>query len=257
MVRRAALAVLVAALSLAGAACSTADGQRAVELLERAQAAQEEIESATFGVRVWGEVEGQRVEVRMDGGGYLQGERAGDFYLRGRVEVPGTPPTSFQLVTAGGSAFVELGGVWQELPAPAQPSAAETDALEAQLAGFDFTRYVTDVRVTSGTEFLGEPVTKIVGVVDTAGLFEGLLGELGGFEGLGGFADAGLADEVRKHLGDTRAVLYVSDVTNLLRAALVTIAFEDQGQTFELHLDYALRTVDEPVEIPTPAAVAA
>ena len=252
MVRRAVLALLVGAIAFAGAACSaisSGDGQRAQEILQAATAAQANVESLSFGLRVWGEAQGQSLQLKMDGGGYVKGERAGDFFMRGSMEMPGVPRTGFQLVVRNGRTFAEFAGLWQELPAT-QASSTQDAELEQRLAGFDITRYVTDVEVTNGTTFLGEPVTKIVGVIDTAALFDGFVGQLGDLSTLGGDS---LTSEVSRHLGDTRAVLYVSDETHLLRAALVTIAFEDdQGQPVELHVDFAVRSVNEPVEIPTP-----
>lgn len=249
-----AVAAVAAALSLAGCAVLTSgDAAEAERVLEQATAAQEELESVTFGVRVQLALDGQTFNVRLDGGGYLKGEQAGDFVMQASADIPGAPMSEFGIVSRRSRLFVALNGVWEELPLPAD-AAAQDAALQAQLAGFDFSRYVKDVRVERATTFLGEPVTKIVGVIDTAGLVEGLFSQLGDLTFLG--ASPVPTGDLAEGLGDTRAVLYVSDATHLVRAALITMELEAEGETVEMRVDYALKSVDEPVEIPTPPIAA-
>jgi hypothetical protein len=251
MLRRALVVLIIGAIALAGAACSTVDGQQAEALLRQASEAQANVQSMTFGVRISGDVDGHSFTMNMDGGAYLKGQHAGDFVLDASAQAPSIPTTTFTALRRNGETFVQIDGRWQRLPQTAANDAGSAP-LEQQLGDFDFSRYVTDVSVTSGTTFLNEPVTKIVGVIDTTALFNGLVDQLGG--NLSQFGGGALPPDFASHLGDTKAVLYVSDETHLLRAALITMSFEDQGKKLELHLDYALRGVDVPVDIPNPAA---
>ena len=253
MIRRALLALLLGAVALAGAACSTVDGQRAQALLQQASEAQASVASMTFGIRLWGEMEGQSFTIKADGGAYVTGERAGDFVLDASAQAPSLPTTTFTVLSRDGAMWVGVDGRWQQLPRAAV-SEGQNAELEQRFADFDLSRYVTDVSVTSGTTFFNEPVTKIVGVIDTAALFDGILGQLGG--DVSQFGGGALPDDLSSHLGPTRAVLYISDETHLLKAALITMTIEDQGKTIELHVDYAVRSVNEPVEIPKPGLAA-
>lgn len=245
--RRVLLAVLALAIALVGAGCATVDGQRAGELLQQAHAAQAELQSMTFRMRITGEMAGQTFAMTMDGGGYLLGEQAGNMVMQGVVEGAGVAPTSFSAIIRDGHAYAGFGGVWTEMPAPVGPEA--TAQLESQLAAFDFTEHVTDFSIDDTTTFLGEPVTKIVGVIDTAGLLDTLSGQLGGLSDLGG---AGLPAEFTDGLGDTRIVVYISDETHYVRAAHMSFSMEQQGQAMTMDVDYSLQSVNEPIEIPEP-----
>lgn len=245
--RRVLLAVVALAIALTGAGCATVDGRRAGELLEQAQAAQAALQSMTFRMRVTGEMAGQTFAMTMDGGGYLQGEQAGDMVMQGVVEGAGVAPTSFSAIIRDGRAYAGFGGVWTEMPVPVGTEA--TAQLESQLAAFDFTQHVTDVAIDETTVFLGEPVTKIVGVIDTAGLINALSGQFGGLSDLGG---AGLPADFADGLGDTRIVVYISDETHYVRAAHMSFSLEQQGQTMTMDVDYSLRSVNESIEIPKP-----
>jgi hypothetical protein len=247
MLRRALLAVLALALAVVGAGCATADGRRAGELLQQAHAAQAELESMTFRMRMSGDVAGQAFTMTMDGGGYLKGDQAGDMVMQGVVEGAGVPATSFSAVIRDGRAYAGFGGIWTEMPVPAGADA--TAQLESQLAAFDFTQYVKDVSIDDTTVFLGEPVTKIVGVIDTADMLGALSGQLGDLSQLGG---AGLPADFIDGLGDTRIVVYVSDETHHVRAAHMSFNLEQQGQKMTMDIDYSLQGVNEPIEIPEP-----
>jgi hypothetical protein len=251
MLRRTLTAVLASAAVLALAGCvglDSADGREAQQLLEQAEQAQAELRSMTFQMRVKGEAAGQSFTMKLGGGGYLKGKRAGDFAFEGSMEAPGLPATEFKMVMQGGRMWMGLGGQWQELPVPQGTTGADA-ALESQLANLDFSRFVTDVSVENDTTFLGEPVTKIVGVIDTAGLVESFVGELGS---LGGSFGTGLPSDFTEHLGDTRVIVYVSDETDVVRAARITMSIEYEGETMNLEVDYALTGMNEPVEIPAP-----
>ena len=98
--------------------------------------------------------------------------------------------------------YVKAAGRWARVPAPAGQASADP------LAGFDLTKYVTNVRVDEGVLVDGEPMARITGVIDTSAALNGLLGTLGG-TGAAGLGDASGV------LGDIRAVLYVSETTHL------------------------------------------
>lgn len=244
--RRVLLAIVALAIALAGAGCATVDGQRAGEVLQQAEAAQAELESMTFRMRMTGEMAGQTFTMTMDGGGYLKGEQAGDMVMQGVLSGEGIPATSYSMIMRNNRAYASFGGVWSEVPVPA---GIEADSqLESQLAAFDFTKYVSDVSIDDTTVFLGEPVTKIVGVIDTEGFLSALSGQLGGLSSLG----TGIPEGITDGFGDTRIVVYISDETHYVRAAHMSFSLEEQGQTMTMDLDYSLQGVNEPIEIPEP-----
>jgi hypothetical protein len=248
------LAVLAAFGLLVVAGCAAGpDGLEAKQILDQATAAEAQLESMTFTMNIQGDMAGQTFTMQMDGGGYLKGEREGDLVMRASMTAPDLPATSFQMVARDGRAYFNFNGMWQEIPGGLGQE--QTAQLEQQLSGFDFSKYVTNVTVEDGTTFLGEPVTKIVGTIDTKGLFGGLFDQLGSAAGSlgGGFAPPeGALDGI----GDIRAVLYVSDATHLVQAMHMEFSFEEQGQKGSFAINYALRSVNEPVEIPEPAVVA-
>jgi len=253
MIRRVLTAtfVVIAALLVAGCAgLTSADGREASRLLQDAHAAQADLESMTFRMNLSGEASGQSFTMRFDGGGYLKGEQAGDFFMQGSMEAPGVQATDFKLVMRGGRMWMGLGGQWQEMAVPG--GTLQSDAqLESQLADLDFSRFVTDVAVERDTTFLGESVTKVVGVIDTSGMLDSLVGQLAP---LGGSFGTALPQDFKDALGDTRVVIYVSEETHLVQAARITLSLEYQGETMSLTLDYYLTGANQPVEIPTPAA---
>ena len=234
------LASLLLAAGAAGCAAVEGDAQEALEILERAEQAQQDVESMTFGMRMRGEAAGQTFTIRVDGGGYVKGEDAGDLEMRMIMEGPGIPPTTMQMVALDGELYANLDGTWQEIPgglATMGIDAGDASALEEQFAGMQIAHYVRNVEVESGTSFLGEPVTKIVGTIATEDLLSAVMG---GISSAGGIGASGLGAGLDPSqllqgvdLDDIRAVLYVSDFTSLIRAA-----------------------VNEPVDIPQPAVAA-
>jgi hypothetical protein len=171
---------------------------------------------------------------------YARGKRAGDFYLEASVEgVPGFERLS--MVARGGTVYMNAGSGWTPLPAEAFPTEQQA------LAGFDWTPYIEEVDVETGRLVGGEPMTKLTGVIDTEGLVGGVLGQLGGVSGAGTFEGLGGT------LAKTRAVIYVSEVTNLPMRGLVDLPMDILGEKVTMHVDYALSRINEPVKIPNPA----
>jgi hypothetical protein len=119
-----------------------------------------------------------------------------------------------------------------------QAPKSDSSTIEA----LDIVRYGKDVRVEHGKLIDGEAMTKLSGVTDTASLVEQSLSAFGEVSSLTGggfdFSD------------DTRAVLYISDVTHLPMRGLVDIPI-DAGERFALHLD-AYTSIDERVVFPGP-----
>ena len=248
------LTVLAAVGLLTVAGCAAGqDGAEAQELLRQATEAQADVGSMTFSMNVVGAAGGQQFTMQMSGGGYLKGEKEGDMVMRASMVAPNMPATNFEFVSRKGAVYVNLNGTWQKIPGGMGETQAEQ--LEQQLAGFDFTKYVTEVAVEEGTTFLGEPVTKIEGTIDTKGLIGGLFGQLGAAGGQNG---VGIAppQEALDALGPVRAVLYISDVTHLVKAVRLAFDVDFQGETGTFEMNYALRSVNEPVEIPKPAVAA-
>ena len=93
------LALLGTALVLAG--CSTEDGLRAQELLERAEAAQLALDSATFEGGLTFSFGGERGTMQMRGAS-VKGE--GEWFALDAVGIPGAGATQMQMVMRDGRA---------------------------------------------------------------------------------------------------------------------------------------------------------
>jgi outer membrane lipoprotein-sorting protein len=245
--RRLLIACALFTVGLAGAACSGPEAMEAQQLLQQSQAAQAKLTSATYEAQVEVTLEGRRIELTMGGGAYLKGPNKGDQFLS--MSTSGLP-TAFdaQLVSRGGRYWVRLNGTWQSIPMPAGASSSAS-GLDTT-AWLELARYVKDVRVTEGRELHGERVTTVTGVIDTAGLIGGL-SKLSGLQQQN-FAGPDLS-ELRKHMSDIHAVLFVSDRTLLIRGAVLTTGLDFQGHQVELRIVYRLLGVNKPVEIPQPS----
>jgi outer membrane lipoprotein-sorting protein len=229
-----ALVLLLAALSPLG--CAGADGKRAQELLAESDRALAQVESFRFSGRMTMSTPVGEFAVVLYGGG--DARPGGNFFMSMEApDVPQFPETT--VVVRGDEAWMQLDGAWQPLPVPpAQASGIEQ---------FDLVQYVKDVELDDDAEVKGEPAVKITGVLDTGALFDGLLGQLGG-----GYA--GPMPDLSEMLGDTRAVIYLSDETRLPLRMLLDLSMEVEGETADMHFDYAITNVNEPVEVPDPGA---
>jgi hypothetical protein len=170
----------------------------------------------------------------MSGGGYEHGRRAGDFYVLATAD--NFPFRDLVLVSRSGRVSMSVdGNSVGEAPLP------DTSA-DSHLQLVDLSQYVKDVHVEHGKVIDGESMTKLTGVIDTAGLAKGALAELTGAGGDGlGFS---------KSLGDTRIVLYLSEATHLPMRGLVDVPMEVAGQKIAMHLDFAYTSYNERVEFP-------
>jgi hypothetical protein len=238
-------AILVgAALLLSG--CSTEEGARAQELLQQAERAQAQLRSATFEVSLGFVMDGQQVDLALQGAASKQGAA---FSLRA-TGLPGAAGRDVRFVVRGKRAWTsDGGGRWQAMPVPPDVGAA-SGSMGAQ-AFQELARHVQDVRVTEHRQVAGKPVTTIAGEIDTAGMLE-TFSKLGSLSGAGG-DNAGFAfelDDLGLELGDIEAVLSIDERTHLLDAALVTLAIEAQGKKLELELRYRVTSWNQPVELP-------
>jgi hypothetical protein len=234
--RRLLAVALVVSAAAAASGCSGVDAQKAQTLLDQSTTAMADVKSVSFAMRMWtsGGPAESGFTALMHGGGYQKGKRAGESYLTlSSSNVPGIG--SMTIVIRHNTLYVKAGGSWSRVPAPADQASADP------LAGFDLTRYVTDVRVEEGVMVEGESMDRITGVIDTSGALDGLFGTLGG-------AGGGLGD-VSDVLGDIRAVLYVSQTTHLPMRTLVDMPMNVVGQKIVMHM--VITGVNKPVSIPS------
>lgn len=233
--RRAGLAFVLVLAALVPLGCAGAEGQQAQELLAQSDQALANVKSYRLAGRMWMETPvGDFAFVLRGGGNSRNG--ASSFVTMSAEDVPGFPGVT--VVTRGQTAWVNAGGGWQrsELPAGAATGVEQ----------FDFTPYVKDVDVEEGHDVGGEPAVKVSGVFDTAGLVEGMFDQLGSVPG------AALPD-LSEHLGDSRLVLYISETSHLPLRTLLDMSIEAEGERIDMHMDFALGGVNEPVKIPGPA----
>ena len=170
----------------------------------------------------------------MSGGGYAHGRRAGDFYVLASSDNLGF--RDLVLVSRSGRVSMSVDGhPIGEVPLPNRPA-------DSPIQLVDFSQYVKDVDVEHGKLIDGEPMTKLAGVIDTASLAKGALGDLTGA--------GGEALDLSKSLGDMRMVLYLSEATHLPMRGLVDLPMEFAGEKIAMHLDFAYTSYNERVEFP-------
>jgi len=224
------------------AACSGADAERASQLLATAQAAQAKLVSATYDARVVITQGDQSFTLFMNGGGYLKGPRAGDQFMSMRAD--GLPvPMQFDLVSVNGHAVARINGTSQSFTMPSD--AGSEGSNWTGIVG-DLARYVKSVDVRERTVVAGEAGTTVAGVIDTAGVVKAVAG----LSTLSRATGTPSVDELAKHLGDTRVILFISSRTHLIRTAVVNVDVKADGKSTKLQLFYTLRTVNRPVAIP-------
>jgi hypothetical protein len=147
------------------------------------------------------------------------------------MRADGIPGFPLSVVTHGDVVWTKMAdGAWARSVAPT----GQATGLEQ----FDFTPYVKDVEVDDGQQVAGEPAVKLTGVLDTRAMVEGMLGQFGPL--VGG--------------GDVSQMLYVSERSHLPLHTLVDMTIEAGGQSADMHLDFTITGVNEPVKIPRPRA---
>lgn len=232
----------LAVLSLA--ACSGEQGQRAQQLLTRAEAAQARLTSATYEARMNVSMEGQRFSLSMNGGAYLKGRRAGDQLLTLRADgIPGAGSFDMRMTIRGRNASMMMNGRRFAMPLPASTK----KQFDWSSALVHLTRYVKQVKVHEGRVVNGERGATITGVIDTGGLLKGLAG-LDAFKQVAGSSMASSAfDEVAKHLSDVRVALFVAERSGLIRSAVISLGIDADGKEAELELTYRLASVNRAI----------
>jgi hypothetical protein len=230
------LVVLAAASVLPLTGCVGAEGKQAQDILAQTDDAMAQARSFRFAGRLALETPAGDFTVVMRGAASKE-DGGASVVTVSSDDVPGFPEVT--VVTRGQDGWMKAGGGWQHVQVPA----GQATGMEQ----FDFVPYVKDVDVDGGQQVDGEPAVKITGVLDTAGLVNGFLGRLGAVPG-------GALPDLSDGLGDTRVVLYVSETSHLPLRTLVDMSFEQGGESAEMHFDFAITNVDEPVAIPHPGA---
>lgn len=230
------LAVLVLAVP-ALAACSGEQGERAEQLLTRAQAAQSRLSSATFEARMKFSIDGQTFGLVVDGGGYMKGPRAGDAIFTMHTEdVPGV---NFNLegVVRRGQVSMSVNGQHFSMPAPASANQQfDWSGTMLDLAG-----YVKEVHVHEGRVAGGEFGATITGVIDTEELLEALAG-LQPLARAAGRSAPDLGDLA--NVGDIRAAVFVPESTGLIRSAVISLTMKSKGKTAKIDFTYRLKSTN-------------
>jgi hypothetical protein len=236
MRRLAILVVLAAASVLPLTGCVGPEGKQAQDILAQADQAMAQAESFRFAGRLTLETSVGDFTMVMRGAASKEDGGASVVTLSSD-DIPGFPEVT--VVTRGQDAWVKAGGSWQRAQVPAGQATGVDQ--------FDFVPYIKDVDVDGGQQVDGEPAVKITGVLDTAGLVNGFVGQLGAVPG-------GALPDLSDGLGDTRVALYVSETSHLPLRTLVDMSFERGGESAEMHFDFAITNVGEPVAIPHPGA---
>jgi hypothetical protein len=241
------LALLLVAVGLVAAGCSGADGQRAQELLTQAQAAEQNVKSASFDLEVNANLDGQQVAMTMRGGGYTKGRRAGDMFLQASAS-GAMPAFDFSFMKVGERAYMNMNGDRREMPFPASLQTQIPSQNFGSAAFLELARYVKKVKVAAGGIVDGDPTTTISGTVDTAGLVKALA-KLNGVTQLAG-ESAPDVSAFADYLGDTHATIVISDRTHLVTGAVIDLSIDAYGKQIQLQLLYRLRDVNTTVRFP-------
>lgn len=230
--------VLAAASLLAG--CSSAEGMRAQELLQQAEAAQAKLSSSTFDGSLGVSADGMNMRMSFNGATSKDGE----WFSMRASGLPDGADMEMQVLVRGGRAWLNADGRWRSTPVPAGATSNGTLSAAAfqQLA-----RYVKDVRVNEHQVIQGKSVTTIAGEIDTQGLVES-------FAKFGSLAEGASFDlsKLGVDIGDIRAVLTIDERTHLLASALVSFEMKAEGKSLKLDLRYRLSGANKPVTLPSP-----
>jgi hypothetical protein len=237
------LAPIVACLVVPGllAGCIGADGRRAELLLQQSAAAQQSVRSEGLVIRFTMDADGHSGGVTMDGGAYLKGPNAGDFFLRGtgtgELTMSGEA-TNFAVVRRAGVVTVSAAGHTENMPVSEADAKFGSDSVNVPKF-LDVARYVKSVSVDE-TSLGSRPADRIVGKLDTSALFESVAGF-----GTQALKAAGV------HFGDIRAVLFVPRDTHLVEVMFADMTITAGGHKGHMHMSVAVNGVNRPVVFPT------
>jgi hypothetical protein len=228
--------------AIALSACSGEQGERAQQLLTRAQAAQSRLTSATYEARMNVSMEGQRFSLVMGGGAYLKGRRAGDQILSVRADgIPGAGSFDMRMLIRGGQATMSMNGRRFSMPL----SASTKQQFDWSSTMVDLARYVKRVKVKEGRVVNGERGATITGVIDTAGLLKGMA-RLDAFKQVAGPAAPDF-DKIADHLSDVRVALFVAERSGLIRSAVLNLGIDAGGKNAELEFTYRLDSTNRAI----------
>jgi hypothetical protein len=219
-------------------ACSGTDGAKAESLLQQAEQAQQNLTSERFVLKLGIDIDGRHAEVDFSGGGYVRGERAGDFYVTATGSVPGETQTlDLVVVRQGSQVRLRMNGQTQTLPV------AQAQTRLGSIGSFatftDLARYVKDVSVSS-VDYLGRPADKVVGTLDSGAL----LGQLGG-------VPSSMFSQVGVKTGDLRVVLYVPRDSHLVEAMTGDFTLSAGGRSARVGMTLGMTGIDQPVDFPS------
>lgn len=223
-------------------ACSGEQGERAQQLLERAQAAQARVDSMAYDVRVTFTTDRGRMSLLIDGAAYTRGPRAGDQVLAMRTEgLPDGFALDMNMTMRGQSVTTTVNGRTTTATVPA------TVRQQYDFAGTlaELARYVKRVTVREGRVVNGERGATIAGVIDTEGLVKAA-SRLQALGGAAGSSPAGM-DDLAERFGDTRAALFVSERTGLIRSAVVGLTVDGKDGDARVDVTYRLESVNQAI----------
>ena len=240
MPRRLSTVVAFAAAALVLAGCSTAEGRRAQELLQQAEAAQAALTSSTFDGSMAISLDGVGMRMHFNGATSKEGEW---FALR-TSGVPKGADIAMEVLVRGNRAWTKTGGRWQATPLPA---GARTNGTMSAAAFQQLASYVKAVRVTEHQLIGGRPVTTIAGELDTEAMIEAAAA-------FGSLAEGNALDlsKLGLDIGDIHAVLTLDERTHLLDSAYITFAMSAEGKSADIDVRFRLTSANEPVQLPSP-----
>ena len=237
--------LVLAVAALAGCAGGP-EATQAYDLLQRAQVAQAKVSSVSYEAKSSFSVQGQSFGYAFKGAALLKGAAAGDQWIEMTSEdVPGVGPISMTMVRRGSKMTIRSLGQTHEVPVPAELQAKQ-DAW-GSFDSLDLTTCVKKVDVAEGRSLNGEPATRIAGEFDALCAFKAVSGVSGLGQNAGSTPDL---EQLRDHLGDARATLFVSDRTHLLVGGLITLEIEVDGNEFSFDVSYRLTSINRPVRFP-------
>ncbi len=233
------LVTVLAAVSLL-AGCSSAEGLRAQELLQQAEAAQAKLSSSTFDGSLGVSADGMNMRMSFNGATSKDGE----WFSMRTSGLPDGGDMEMQLLVRGGRAWLNADGRWRS---SAVPAGATSNGTLSAAAFQQLARHVKDVRVNEHQVIQGKSVTTIAGEIDTEGMIES-------FAKLGSLAEGASFDlsKLGVDIGDIRAVLTIDERTHLLASALVSFEMKAEGKSLKLDLRYRLSGANKPVTLPSP-----
>lgn len=233
-------APVLAVLVLAG--CSGEQGERAQQLLNRAQTAQAQLTSMNYEMRVSFGLEGQRASLVLNGGAYLKGRRAGDQAMAMRLEgLPGMSGMNMQVILRGQRMRMSVNGQSFSTAVPASAK-QQYDWSSTML---ELTRYVKDVHVREGRVVNGERGATVSGVIDTEGLLRAAA-KLQSFSQVAGRSAPDLSG-LAENVGDTHAALFIVNQSGLIRSAVIGVSMKAAGEKIDFDVTYRLKNVNQTV----------